>query len=321
MVPIQNQHPMQMAQRALTVSLISRGRFILGLGMTHQPSPRACGASRGTSRAQAQTNSSTVCCHCWRVRPPTRPVKSSPPERTDDRGSPKPDGTSRAGSSQLLRIAGRRTAGTCTWMTGPKTLAGHVSPTLRQAAADAGRPEDASGGGRAAGERHRRRRRRPQARRRAVLDVRRAAVLPRHARPRRVRRPEDAAIIGDEATVRDRLAELKAAASTNTSVATFDSSPEGGRARARCSVPTTRRRSPPDSATHLKIARPHVHDHAESTRDRRPTVLRNGPRAPHRGRRGVPHRRCHRSRRRRGATVWRCPSGAVTPASLRTGRP
>ena len=35
-VPIQNQHPMQMAQRALTVSLASGGRFILGLGMTHQ---------------------------------------------------------------------------------------------------------------------------------------------------------------------------------------------------------------------------------------------------------------------------------------------
>ncbi len=34
-VPIQNQHPMQMAQRALTVSLASGGRFILGLGMTH----------------------------------------------------------------------------------------------------------------------------------------------------------------------------------------------------------------------------------------------------------------------------------------------
>ena len=34
-VPIQNQHPMQMAQRALTVSLASGGRFTLGLGMTH----------------------------------------------------------------------------------------------------------------------------------------------------------------------------------------------------------------------------------------------------------------------------------------------
>lgn len=35
-VPIQNLHPMLMAQRALTLSLASGGRFTLGLGMTHQ---------------------------------------------------------------------------------------------------------------------------------------------------------------------------------------------------------------------------------------------------------------------------------------------
>lgn len=35
-LPIQNQQPMLMAQRALTLSLISGGRFTLGLGMTHR---------------------------------------------------------------------------------------------------------------------------------------------------------------------------------------------------------------------------------------------------------------------------------------------
>ncbi len=35
-LPIQNQHPMQLAQRALTLNTIAGGRFILGLGMTHQ---------------------------------------------------------------------------------------------------------------------------------------------------------------------------------------------------------------------------------------------------------------------------------------------
>jgi alkanesulfonate monooxygenase SsuD/methylene tetrahydromethanopterin reductase-like flavin-dependent oxidoreductase (luciferase family) len=37
---------------------------------------------------------------------------------------------------QMLRLAGRRTAGTITWMTGPRTLAEHIGPTLREAAAD-----------------------------------------------------------------------------------------------------------------------------------------------------------------------------------------
>ena len=40
---------------------------------------------------------------------------------------------------QMLRVAGRRTAGTITWMTGPKTLRDHIGPTLRAAAAEAGR--------------------------------------------------------------------------------------------------------------------------------------------------------------------------------------
>ena len=35
-LPIQNQHPMLLAQRALTISQMSGGRLLLGLGMTHQ---------------------------------------------------------------------------------------------------------------------------------------------------------------------------------------------------------------------------------------------------------------------------------------------
>ncbi|PRC49562.1 LLM class F420-dependent oxidoreductase, partial [Mycobacterium sp. ITM-2017-0098] len=56
-------------------------------------------------------------------------------------GAPRPDVYIAALGPQLLRIAGRRTAGTCTWMTGPTTLREHVGPSLRQAAADVGRPE------------------------------------------------------------------------------------------------------------------------------------------------------------------------------------
>src|SRR6202012_4502573 len=35
-VPIQNQHPMLMAQRALTLNQIAGGRFTLGVGVTHR---------------------------------------------------------------------------------------------------------------------------------------------------------------------------------------------------------------------------------------------------------------------------------------------
>jgi F420-dependent oxidoreductase-like protein len=143
-LPIQNQHPMLLAQRALTLSLIGNGRFILGLGMTHQ----------------------VVTEGMWGI-PWDRPVRrlreyldglqpllaGQPAEAVGETvttrgalqipGAPTPDVYVAALGPQLLRLAGRRTAGTVTWMTGPKTLADHVGPTLRQAAVDAGRPDGA----------------------------------------------------------------------------------------------------------------------------------------------------------------------------------
>ncbi|MBJ7340141.1 TIGR03564 family F420-dependent LLM class oxidoreductase [Mycolicibacterium sp.] len=236
-VPIQNQHPMQMAQRALTVSLASHGRLILGLGMTHQ----------------------AVTEGMWGIpwdRPVRRlnefldgllPLLAGEPAAAEGEilttrgalmigGAPRPDVYVAALGPQLLKIAGRRTAGTCTWMTGPKTLAGHVAPTLRQAAADAGRPEDAvrvvaclpvsvtddvDG-----------------ARKQAAEQFAMYGVLPSY-RAMLDREgyagPEDAAIIGNEATVEDRLEELRAAGVDEYVAAAFDASPEG-RARTRAAL-------------------------------------------------------------------------------------
>lgn len=233
-VPIQNQHPMQMAQRALTVSLASGGRFILGLGMTHQ----------------------AVTEGMWGI-PWDKPVRrlneyldgllpllageaaDAAGETVTTRGAlmipdaPQPDVYIAALGPQLLKIAGRRTAGTCTWMTGPKTLADHVSPKLRQAAADNGRAEsdvrvvaalpisvtdDVEGARKQAAEQFSMYGYLPSYR--AMLDREGYAG------------PEDAAIIGDEATVRDRLGELRAAGVDEYVGATFDVSPET-RARTR----------------------------------------------------------------------------------------
>lgn len=233
-VPIQNQHPMNLAQRALTVSLASGGRFTLGLGMTH----------------------AAVTEGMWGI-PWDRPVRrlnefldgllpllaGQPVNATGETvttrgalsvpGAPEPQVYIAALGPQLLKIAGKRTAGTCTWMTGPATLAGHVVPSLRQAAADAGRPEgavqvaaslpisvtdDADKARKDAAEKF------------AVYGTLPSyrAMLDREG----YAGPEDAAIIGDEATVRGRLDELRTAGVDEYVAAAFDSDPEG-RARTR----------------------------------------------------------------------------------------
>ena len=233
-VPIQNQHPMQMAQRALTVSLASGGRFTLGLGMTH----------------------AAVTEGMWGI-PWDRPVRrlneyldgllpllaGEPADATGETvttrgallipGAPRPEVYIAALGPQMLRLAGRRTAGTCTWMTGPATLGAHVGPTLRQAAADAGRPDgsvrvvaalpvavtdDVDAARRQAAEQFAIYGTLPSYR--AMLDREGYAG------------PEDAAIIGDEQTVSDRLDELAAAGVDEFVGALFDPSAEGrGRTR------------------------------------------------------------------------------------------
>ena len=128
---------------------------------------------------------------------------------------------------QMLKLCGRRAAGTLTWMCGPKTLSEHVGPTLRAAAEEAGRPEgsvrvvaglpisvtdDVAGARAQAAEQFGTYGFLPSYR--AMLDREGYA------------NPEDAAIIGDEKAVSDRLDELAALGVDEVSAVVFDSAPE-----------------------------------------------------------------------------------------------
>ena len=227
-LPIQVQHPTQLAQRALTLNAIAGGRFSLGIGMSHRmvteqmwgisyekPLRRMREYLDGLLPLLAGQAADAV-----GETVTTRGALQIP-------GAPTPDVYIAALGPQMLRLAGRRTAGTLTWMTGPKTLAEHVGPTLREAAAEAGRPETA---------------------------VRVAASLPvavtddiAAARARAAEEfaiygqlpsyramldregyanPEDAAIIGDEKSVSDRLDELSALGVDEFSGVVFDTSPD-----------------------------------------------------------------------------------------------
>jgi alkanesulfonate monooxygenase SsuD/methylene tetrahydromethanopterin reductase-like flavin-dependent oxidoreductase (luciferase family) len=123
----------------------------------------------------------------------------------------------------MLELAGEVADGTATWMTGPKTLAEHIVPTIRAAAERAGRPlprviaalpvcvtDDVAAARRRADEVFAIYGTLPSYR--AMLDREGAAG------------PGDAAIVGNEAAVRGALAELDAAG-----VDDFSASPIGSR--------------------------------------------------------------------------------------------
>jgi 5,10-methylenetetrahydromethanopterin reductase len=233
-LPIQNQQPMLLAQRALTLSSISGGRFILGLGMTHRMVTEAMwgipwdkpvrrlseyldGLLPLLAGKEANATGETVT---------TRGVVRVP-------NAPAPPVYIAALGPQMLRLTGRRCAGTVTWMTGPKTLTEHIGPTLRRAAAEAGRPEgevqvaaslpiavtdDVEGLRAQAAEQFALYGQLPSYR----------AMLDREG----YRDPQDAALIGDEKVVTERIDELRDAGVDEFVGLPFDASADG-RARTR----------------------------------------------------------------------------------------
>ncbi len=228
-LPIQNQHPMLMAQRALTLNLIAGGRFTLGVGVTHRAVTEGMwGISwdRSVRRLSEYLDGLLPLLD-------GEPVNATG-EMLTTRGAlqipaaPTPEVYVAALGPQMLRLAGRRAAGTITWMTGPKTLKEHIGPTLRTAAEEAGRPDGAVSVAAAL----------PVA---VTDDVAAAralgaeqfamygqlpsyrAMLDREG----YAGPEDAALIGDEATVRDRLDEVRAAHVDEFIAIPFDPSSEG----------------------------------------------------------------------------------------------
>ncbi|MDT5187451.1 MAG: hypothetical protein QOI29_5609, partial [Mycobacterium sp.] len=143
-LPIQVQHPMQLAQRVLTLNTIAGGRFTLGVGMSHRMvTEQMWGISyeKPVRRMREYLDGLLPLL----AGQPAEAVGETVTTRGSLQipGAPTPEVYIAALGPQMLRLAGRRTAGTLTWMTGPKTLAEHVGPTLREAAAEAGRPETA----------------------------------------------------------------------------------------------------------------------------------------------------------------------------------
>lgn len=137
-----HRHPMTMASQALTASLLTRGRFTLGLGLMHQPIIEGMFGIPFAKPVKHMSEYLDIVLPLLEGKPAGAAGEfwtyHGP---VDVPGAPACDVMLAALGPQMLDLCGRRTAGTITWMTGPATLRDHVVPTIRAAADAVGRPE------------------------------------------------------------------------------------------------------------------------------------------------------------------------------------
>ena len=134
--------PVHMAQQAMSVRVLSGGRFTLGLGLEHEWVMRQMWGidwDRPVSRLAEYLE--VVRSLLWTGRAEhggefyevnTAFLRFAP--------DPEMDIVLGALGPRMLRLAGERASGTTTWLTGMRTIERHVVPTIRAAAEAAERP-------------------------------------------------------------------------------------------------------------------------------------------------------------------------------------
>ena len=142
-IPIQPRHPSMLAAQARTVQDAIGGHLSLGVGLSHQVvveglwgisfDKPATYMSEYIDALAPMLRGETVNVQGERVKAVTMSAVGPKEVAT-------PSLLIAALGPKMLEIAGSRTDGTVLWMTGPKTIAAHISPTIRAAAERAGRP-------------------------------------------------------------------------------------------------------------------------------------------------------------------------------------
>lgn len=142
-VPTFPRHPMVMAAQARTVHQVSEAGFTLGIGLSHQiviESLLGMDFSKPVRHLREYLSILMPLLHDETAAFAGETLTANNVALTIPDSTPVPVVVAALGP-QLLKLAGTRTEGTVTWMTGPKTIAEHVGPSIRAAAADAGRPD------------------------------------------------------------------------------------------------------------------------------------------------------------------------------------
>lgn len=225
-VPVQPRHPQALAAQALTAQAATGGRITLGIGLSHQMVVESMWGFSYSKPIQYLTEYLDALLPM--LRGEAADVRG---ERVTAVGSvgvadaPAPPLLIAALGPKMLALAGSVGAGTITWCTGPRTLADHIVPALGNAAADAGHPaprvvaslpvcvtDDPDG-----------------ARATIARSLSMYGQLPSYRAMldrEGVEGPADIALVGDEATVHDQLAELAATGATDFAAAVSGRSPE-----------------------------------------------------------------------------------------------
>ena len=143
-VPIQPRHPSMLAAQARTVQDAIGGHLSLGVGLSHQVVVEGLwGISfeRPGTYMREYLNALAPMLRGEKVNEQGERVKAVTMGPLGPKEVAAPSLLVAALGPKMLELAGTLADGTVLWMTGRKTIGSHIAPTIRAAAAQAGRPE------------------------------------------------------------------------------------------------------------------------------------------------------------------------------------
>ena len=141
-VPTHPRHPTAIAQQAITAGAACRGRFTLGIGLSHPPVIEQMMGLSYARRASHMREYMAVLGPLLRGEPAKFQGEEYRVAMTVEVPDAQPVPVLIAAlGDRMLEIAGREAAGTILWMTGFRAIERHVVPKLRAAAREAGNIE------------------------------------------------------------------------------------------------------------------------------------------------------------------------------------
>lgn len=140
-VPSYPRHPHAMAQQCLTAQTATNGRFVLGIGLSHQLVIENMFGLSYDKPARHMREYMSVLAPLLRGEPANFEGEQYKVNAAlDFPGVPEVPVLIAALGDHMLKLAGRTSAGTILWMTGPVTTETHIAPKLAAGAEEAGRP-------------------------------------------------------------------------------------------------------------------------------------------------------------------------------------